>query len=151
MSGGVKGKLTAAVLLAGLLGAFGCTGAMVLAVVGTAGVAVSAGTGEMDSMAAMGSHATSMSGAQPGVLGFFVHNGPIILLVSVAAVVASLAARRKAVAVPALLAGAVLYWGMYGQGRLVVMYGAIIISALVWATAYIWTARQSHRSLQAQP
>jgi hypothetical protein len=116
--------------LAGWIGSLSCVIAMTLAAVGAAG----AGATSVGGMADMGSSASSAGGP----LGFLLQYGPLILLVSIAAMTLSLASRRSIAALPALVAGAALYWGMYGQDRLPVMYAAIIVGLLTWAAAFLW-------------
>ena len=90
-----------------------------------------------------------MSGAsantQGGFLGFLLEYGPLILVISVALVTLGLALRRPWAAVPALAAGAVLYWGMYAQPSYVVMYVSLALGFAAWAAIYRWTlsGRQS--------
>ncbi|MDA8379326.1 MAG: hypothetical protein M0020_00585, partial [Actinomycetota bacterium] len=102
---------------------------MLLPLVGVAGAGVASGAqasgGSMAGMAGMGpapaARAAASSGAAAprhpgGVLGFLVTIGPELLVVSILLVTVSLALRRRAAALPALVAGGLLYWGMYAQG-----------------------------------
>lgn len=78
-----------------------------------------------------------------GVLGVLVRTGPELLVVSVLLVTVSLALRRRAAAAPALLAGALLYWGMYAQASVGLMYTTMAVAYLVWALSYAWTRRRA--------
>ena len=60
--------------------------------------------------------------------------------------------RRPVTAIPALLAGAVLYAGMYAQNSLPVMYASIAVGYLTWAALALWAARPRHDpTAQATP
>lgn len=74
-----------------------------------------------------------------GVVDFLVHAGPIILLISIVAIVLAFGIRRRAAVIPALGAGGLMYWGMYLQPRLGLMYAAIVLGLLGWAALYFWT------------
>ena len=123
--------------VAGLAGSLACVAAMVLAALGIAGVGA-ASLGASADMAGMGSQANTASAESLAVLVFLIERGPAILLVSIAAIVLSLAAQRREAVIPGLLGGGILYWGMYAQDRLFIMYASIVIGLLVWATAYAW-------------
>jgi hypothetical protein len=73
------------------------------------------------------------------VLGILVTIGPELLVVSVLLVTVSLALRRRIAAIPALVAGALLYWGMYAQGSDALMYATIAVGYAIWAATYAWT------------
>jgi hypothetical protein len=109
-------------------------GAMLLAVVGVAGVGTSA------AMAGMSTGAPGQVGSlqQPGILAFLLQAGPTILLVSIGAFALSFVMRRWMAALAALLVGGVIYWGMYGQPRLPVMYVTIAFGLLGWAVIFLW-------------
>jgi len=95
----------------GMLGALGitggliCTATMVLPALGAAGAAAGGTQG--------------MTGADEppryGLVGTLTDVGPAILVVSTLLVTLGVGLRRPLAAVPALAAGAVLYWGMYAQ------------------------------------
>jgi len=91
----------------GMLGALGitggliCTATMVLPALGAAGAAA----GGMQGMT---------SGDEPphnGLLGILTDAGPAVLIVSTLLVTLGVGLRRPLATVPALAAGAVLYWG----------------------------------------
>lgn len=125
------GRHSAGVL--GLVGTIACGTSMVL-------VAVGVGT----SAAATGMAAMSGTGpdAPHGVLGVLLRIGPWLLVASVLLVTAAFAlGRRPASALPALLAGALLYAGMYAQPDLTVMYAAIAAGYTAWGALYLWVRR----------
>ncbi len=128
-----------AIGVVGMLGTLACMGAMVLAVIGVAGVGVSA-VGAQTSMVGMSTGAQGQAtGGQPiSILARLLQAGPVILLVSISAFTLSLATRRWVAAVPALLVGGVIYWGMYGQPNLPVMYVTMALGLLGWATIFFW-------------
>jgi len=70
---------------------------------------------------------------------FLVHAGPIVLLISIVAIVLAFGIRRRAAAIPALAAGAVMYWGMYLQPRLGLMDVGIVLGFFGWAALYFWS------------
>jgi|APThiThiocy_cv2_1041547.scaffolds.fasta_scaffold00969_6 hypothetical protein len=116
--------------LLGVTGSVACTAAMVLPVIGAAGAGAAAGMSGMADMTGP---------AQEGLLGVLLQYGPIILVVSIALVTMSVALRRPVAAVPALAAGALLYWGMYAQPSYPVMYGSVALGFAGWGTIYLWT------------
>ncbi len=96
--------------------------------------------------------ATSGSSHPGGLLGVLVTIGPELLVVSVLLVAVSFALRRPVAALPALIAGALLYWGMYSQASVVVMYVTIVVAYLAWAAIYVWNRTRPRRgSLDAIP
>jgi hypothetical protein len=120
----------------GLVGSIGCAVAMTLAAIGVVGAsAASAG-----SMADMGADSTG------GFWGALLQYGPAILVVSIAAMTLALGVQRPIAIIPAVLAGALLYWGMYDQDRLPVMYAAIVIGFLAWASLFLWVRGLPWRS-----
>ena len=120
--------------VAGVLGTLTCVGAMILAVIGVAGVGASA------SMAGMSPGVQGGNGGQPtSILTFLLQAGPVILLVSIAVFALSLAMKRWMSVIPALLVGGVIYWGMYEQPRLPVMYVTMALGLLCWAIIFLWT------------
>lgn len=118
---------------AGTLGAAGsltCVTSMLLAAAGAGGTAAAGG------MAAM---TGTGPGASGGALGDLVRAGPWLLAGSVALVTAALAlSRRPAAAAGGLLAGIVLYAGMYAQSSLPVMDASIAAGYLAWAGLFLW-------------
>ena len=128
-----------AIGIVGVLGTLTCMGAMVLAVIGVAGVGTSA-VGASASMAgmSMGTQGQATGGQPASILGFLLRAGPVILLVSIGAFALSLATRRWVAAILALLVGGVIYWGMYGQPRLPVMYVTMSFGLLGWAVIFLW-------------
>ena len=123
----------------GVLGSVACAASMILAAAGAGGAAAAA------SMAGM----TSAGPAAPGgALGVLVPTGPWLMLASALLVAAAFAlTRRPVTAIPALLAGAVLYAGMYAQPNLPVMYASIAAGYLAWAALALWTTRGSRSVL----
>ena len=72
------------------------------------------------------------------ILAFLLQAGPTILPVSIGAFTLSLAIRQWATAIPILLAGGVIYWGMYGQRSLPVMYVTIALGLFGWGVVFLW-------------
>lgn len=141
----------------GTCGSLACIASMVLPLIGLAGAGVAAGVQATGgSMAGMGPAPTSTSAAisaastasshPGGVLGVLVTVGPELLVVSILLVSLSLALRRRVAAAPALVAGALLYWGMYAQPSDSVMYATIAFGYVIWAATYAWTRVQRPRS-----
>lgn len=129
----------AALGIIGVLGTLACIGAMVLAAVGVAGVGTSAA---MSGMSAQG----SVNQSQPAsILAFLLQAGPVILLISMGAFALSLALRKWGAAVPVLLIGGVMYWGMYAQPRLPVMYVTMVLGLLGWVVLFLWVRRPRNR------
>ncbi len=124
---------------AGALGSLACSTSMILVALGLVGSAVSAGSSLVD-MPGMGSTGTTASQPGPlaGLLAFLVQAGPVIMIPSIAAMVLASGIRRQIAAIPALAAGAVMYWGMYLQPRLALMYAAIVAGFFGWAALYLW-------------
>ncbi len=120
--------------IVGVMGTLTCMGAMLLAVIGVAGAGTSAAMSGMN----MGIQGQATNSQHPGVLAFLLQAGPAILLVSIGAFALSLASRRWVAAIPALLVGGVMYWGMYGQPRLPVMYVNMALGLLGWAVVFLW-------------
>lgn len=118
----------------GVLGTLTCMGAMILAVIGVAGEGASA------SMARMSPGAQSGNGGPPtSILAFLLQAGPVILLVSIAAFALSLAVKRWVAVIPVLLVGGVIYWGMYGQPNLPLMYVMMALGLLCWISLFLWS------------
>lgn len=126
--------------IVGVLGTLTCMGAMVLAVIGVA----SAGTAA--TMSGMSTGVQGGNGGQPTpLLAFLLQTGPVILLVSIGMFALSLALRKWVAVIPALLVGAVIYWGMYGQPRLPVMYITMALGLLGWAMVFLWVRGHPRR------
>lgn len=127
----------------GFLGGIACSAAMVLAAVGVIGAATAGGWSSLSSMAGMGRAST------PGgrsLSRFLLDNGPTILVVSIVLVTLALALRRRPAAVGAALVGAVMYWGMYMQGAVTIMYVTIAAGLITWlglVLAPSWFAMKS--------
>ena len=122
----------------GVLGSAACAVSMILAAAGAGGSAAGA------SMAAMTATGPAVAGS---VLGALIRSGPWLLLTSVLLVTAAFAlSRRPVTALPALLAGGVLYAGMYAQSSPPVMYAGIAVGYLAWAALAHWvrTAGRNH-------
>jgi hypothetical protein len=135
-----------AISIVGMLGTLACMGAMVLAAVGVVGVGASA-VGAQTSMAGMSTSAQGQAtGGQPtSILARLLQAGPVILLVSIGAFALSLVTKRWVAALTALLVGGVIYWGMYGQPRLPVMYVTMVLGLLGWAVVFLWVRGLPHR------
>jgi hypothetical protein len=76
------------------------------------------------------------------VLAWLLRDGPALLVVSAVLVVLALGLRRPWTVLPAVAAAALMYWGMYVQPRLAVMYAASIVGLLVWIGLLV-TARHT--------
>ena len=77
----------------------------------------------------------------PGWLDALLRYGPVILIVSVLLIAASVALRRRLAALPAIGGGLILYVGMYAQPNLAVMYGMIIVGTALLVLAYVASLR----------
>lgn len=154
-NGPVTGRARVAAGVAGTCGSLACITSMVLPLVGLAGAGAAAGAqASGGSMAGMGpapaTTAASTASSHPGgVLGVLVTIGPELLVVSALLITVSLALRRRVAAIPALAAGALLYWGMYAQASDAVMYAAIAVGYVLWAATYVWTRVRRPRSTLA--
>ena len=130
--------------VAGGLGALACSVSMTLAALGIIGTAASA-SGSIAGMAGM-SATTSGQTASSGLFGslvrFLVQVGPPLLIISVVAIAVSLGIRRRAAVIPALLAGGVMYAGMYLQSGAPLMYAAIALGLVSWTSLFFWTQRE---------
>ena len=139
MSPGHTGRWSAGAL--GVLGSMACTASMIAAAVGVGGAAAAT------SMAGM---TGTGSGHAGGALGALVRIGPGLIVASVLLVTVAFAlSRRPVTAIPALVAGAVLYAGMYAQDSVPVMYASIAVGYLTWAALALWAARNP--AAQATP
>jgi hypothetical protein len=134
MTPGRTGRWSAGAL--GVLGSMACTASMIAAAVGVGGAAAAT------SMAGM---TGTGSGHAGGALGALVRIGPWLTVASVLLVTVAFAlSRRPVTAIPALVAGAVLYAGMYAQDSVPVMYASIAVGYLTWAALALWAARAPH-------
>jgi hypothetical protein len=118
---------------------------MTLAALGIIGTAAAA-SGTMANMGSGSSGQTASSGLFGSLIRFLVQVGPPLLIVSVAAITVSLGLRRRAAVVPAVLAGAVMYAGMYIQSAVPLMYASIALGLIVWTSLYVWTQRRPPRT-----
>lgn len=116
---------------AGAVGAAGSVACVTSMVLAAAGVGASASAAGMAGMSAAG-------GTHPGLLGALIRIGPGLLIASIVLVTGAFALRHPPAAVPALLAGAVLYAGMYAQANLAVMYASIAVGYAAWIGLYLW-------------
>jgi hypothetical protein len=131
----------------GLLGSLACSIAMVIAVAGLigAGAAASAtSAGDMAGMAVTPSAPPQDSSLPQPLLGivlFLIQAGPVILIVSIAAIALAVGFRRRAALFPVAVAGLVLYWAMYMQEAKLVMYSSVALGLVTLAAASIWSMR----------
>ncbi len=122
---------------AGGLGSLACATSMILAGLGAGASAASTGMAGME-----------QPGSTPhGLLGLLRQAGPALLIASIVLVTVALALRRPAAAAPALLAGAVLYAGMYSQSNAAVMYTAIAVGYTAWAALFLWTRKRGRHEI----
>ena len=141
MSPGHTGRWSAGAL--GVLGSMACTASMIAAAVGVGGAAAATG---MTGMPATG------SGHPGGALGALARIGPWLIVVSVLLVAAAFALTyRPVTAIPALVAGAVLYAGMYAQNTLPVMYASIAVGYLTWSALALWVTLAGHDPTAQRP
>jgi hypothetical protein len=127
--------------VAGGIGAVACSLSMTLAALGIIGTAAAA-SGSMANMGSGSSGQTASSGLFGSLIRFLVQVGPPLLIISVATITVSLGLRRRAALIPAVLAGAVMYAGMYLQPEVPLMYASIALGLIVWASLYVWTQRR---------
>ena len=122
----------------GGVGALACSVSMTLAAVGVVGAAAVSG-----SMAGMSGHTIQPGSTSPvsSPVRFLIQVGPPLLIFSLAAISVALGIRRRVAVIPALVAGVVMYAGMYLQSRVLVMYAAIAFGLIAWISLYIWTER----------
>ena len=127
--------------VAGGLGAVACSVSMTLAAVGLVGTtaAASGSIAGMEGMGSTSSGQTASSGLISSLVRFLVEVGPPLLIISVAAITVALGLRRRAAVIPALVAGAVMYEGMYLQANIPLMYASIALGLIGWISLYIWT------------
>ncbi len=129
--------------VAGGFGALACSVSMILVTVGLVGAAAAA-SGSIAGMAAMGSTSsgqTPSNGLFSSTVRLLVQVGPPLLIISIVAIAVSVGIRRRAAALPAMLAGAVMYAGMYLQSSVPLMYASIALGLVVWTAVYFWTRR----------
>ena len=130
--------------VAGGIGAFACAVSMVLAALGIAGTAAAA-SGSMAGMSGVGNRPTGAGagGSSNAALAFLLQAGPAILVISIALLTISLGIRRRTAAPIAVVVGALMFWGMYGQSRLAVMYLSLALGVVAWIALYLWTYRRT--------
>lgn len=132
---------------AGLLGGVACSTSMTLAALGVASVGA-ATAGATHGMAGMTSQ-PSRAARNNAILTFLLDHGPAILIASTALVVVALGLWHWRAGALAALTGTLMYWGMYVQGDLAVMYAAMAIGLLAWAALLLWPSMGSARSGRA--
>lgn len=109
-------------------------------------ILIAAGAGASAAATGMAAMPGTGPGAPHGVLGVLLRTGPWLLVVSVLLVTAAFTfTRRPATAIPALLAGVVLYAGMYRQTDLPAMYVSIAAGYTAWGALYL-RVRRAHPS-----
>ena len=121
----------------GIFGSLTCSAAMTAAAFGIGGAAVAATAG----MAAMSDAAGQARATGPidVVVAFLVWAGPAILLLSLIAMGAATLTRRPAAAGLVVAAGVVLFWGMYLQPALSVMFLSIAAGLAALVVAHVWS------------
>jgi hypothetical protein len=125
---------------AGIVGSIACSVAMVLAVLGSVTAGVAGAGASMAGMAGSGRSAqrTAANGPLAGLMTFLTQHGPAILIVSTLAMTLAVLLRRPLAAIPVLVGGVLLYWGMYLQPRLPTMYASIVVGLAAWLTISAW-------------
>lgn len=137
----MSGVRAACCALAGTAGVAGSVAGSVACMVSMGLVAVGVGS----SAAAAGMAGMSTSGDTPsGLLGALVRIGPVLLIVSIVLVTVAFALWRPLGAVPALIAGVIMYAGMYAQPSLAVMYASLALGYATWIGLFLWL-RARHR------
>lgn len=140
-AGGSRGRLASIV---GIGGTLVCSLSMVAVAVG---LFVAGGTAAAQGgMAGMGPGHQGMADV-PGWLEALLSFGPVILIVSVLLVAASVTLRRRLAAVPAIGGGLILYVGMYAQPNLALMYAAIVVGTVLLILAYVASFRPANRAV----
>ena len=123
---------------------------MVMALAGLLGAGIAAGTASGGAMTGMtGTPSSPSTASQNSVLPspllalvlFLLQSGPVILIVSIAAIALAVGIRRRAALLPVVVAGLVLYWGMYMQAVQLAMYSSVALGLVTLAAAYIWSTR----------
>lgn len=132
----------------GVAGSAACVASMI-----SVGVGVGVGVGAAATATGMAAMSGTGPSAPGGALGVLLRLGPVLLVVSVLLVTAAFVlSRRPVAAVPALLAGVVLYAAMYAQPDLTVMYLGIAAGYLAWAGLYLWVrTTRPHRAQNTTP
>lgn len=121
----------------GIFGSLTCSAAMTAAAFGIGGAAAIGAMGSMTAMSGAADQATI--GPLDAVVAFLVTAGPAILLLSLIAIGVTTLARRRAATGLVLVAGVVLFWGMYLQPSLSVMFVSIVAGLTALVVAYVWT------------
>ncbi len=124
--------------LAGVVGTLACFTAMATTAGGSVGITASTA---MSAMAGMGAQGQTTSAP----LGVLVDEGPLITAISVVLIALSLRLRRKAAVLPAFLGGGLIYWGMYQQADMPLMYVSLLLGVLLWGMAYVWARRATRQ------
>lgn len=122
---------------AGLFGGISCTASMTLAAIGLVGSTAVQASHSQGGMAGMNATSGPAVRSSNRVQAFLIAHGPIILIVSALLVVFSLGLRRRWFAAPALAIGALMYWGMYEQSNVTMMYVASGIGILFWLLLFV--------------
>lgn len=94
---------------------------------------------------------SSPGGTHAGRLGALIRIGPGLLIASIVLVAGAFALRHPPAAVPAVVAGAVLYAGMYAQANLAVMYASIAVGYAAWTGLFLWLRARCPAPLPARP
>ena len=145
MAGSPRARLRVLASALGLIGGVVCSISMVLAAVASVGVAAAAVGGSMSGMSANDSHHNP-------VIALLIQWGPAILVASIALITIAVALRGSRTALAVLAAGGLLYWGIYLQASLPIMYLAIVSGLVVWAVVVAWPLLDSNsRDLPATP
>ena len=140
-------RLALAAGIAGLLGAAACSVSMVLAVIAGAAASSAAAAASMSSMSGV----AGITLNQPPAIAFLIQKGPPILVASIMAMTLSVTLKRPWAALPVLVAGAILYWGMYLQAAITVMYVAIGLGLVTWAAVVGGTNLRGGRERAPSP
>jgi len=74
----------------------------------------------------------------PGLI-FLIQAGPMLLLASVVVMAVAVALRARLAVLAALVAGGLLYWGIYVQVSVGVTYVAIAFGLATWLAVIAWT------------
>jgi hypothetical protein len=146
----VKKQLPPVAAALGLLGSLLCSTAMVIAFAGLIGAGTAATATSAGAMAGMGgtpstppvpSQDSSLHEPLLAIVLFLIQSGPVILIVSIAAIALAVGIRRRATLFPVVVAGLVLYWGMYMQAVKLAMYSSVALGLVTLAAASIWSMR----------
>lgn len=121
----------------GLLGGIACTTSMTIAALGFVGAAVVQASHLKLTMADMNATSGPAVHHSNPVLAFLIAAGPTILIVSAVLFTLSLGLRRRWTVVPALAVGALMYWGMYVQSSVTIMYVASGIGIVIWLLLFV--------------